>query len=166
MRQLKEGIMLKLLITFCLFFSHEFYISVTQIDHNAKNESLEITVKMFTDDLENAIESFNDVKLRLGGEKEHEASTQLIQDYVLENLELSQNGKDIQLSFIGKKVDLDVTWCFLEAKDVKSISSLTVENNLLLNVIESQTNIVHVKYQNENSSLMLNKKNTRDEVLF
>ena len=149
-----------------MFFSHEFYISITQIDHNPKNDSLEISVKMFTDDLENAIESYNDVKLRLGGEKEHESSTQLIQDYVLENLELSQNGKDIKLNFIGKKVELDVTWCFLEAKDIKSISSLTVENNLLLDVIESQTNIVHVNYQDENSSLMLNKVNTKDKVLF
>ena len=158
--------MLKLLITLCLFFSHEFYISVTQIDHNPKNDSLEITVKMFTDDLENAIESFNDVKLRLGGEKEHETATQLIQDYVLENLELSQKGKDIELNFLGKEVEVDVTWCYLEAKGVKSISALTIENNLLLDVIETQTNIVHVKYKDENSSLMLNKGKTKDEVLF
>ena len=158
--------MLKLLITLCLFFSHEFYISVTQIDHNPKNDSLEITIKMFTDDVENAIESFNDVKLRLGSKKEHETATQLIQDYVLENFELSQNDKDIELNFIGKEIELDVTWCYLEAKGIKSISTLTIENNLLLNVIESQTNIVHVKYKDENSSLMLNKGRTKDKVLF
>lgn len=158
--------MLKLLITICLFFTHEFYISVTQIDHNPKNESLEITVKMFTDDIENAIETFENVDLNLGDEKEHESSTDFIQSYVIENLELSQGGKDIELNFIGKEVEMDVTWCYLEATNVKSISSLTVENNLLLNVLETQTNIVHVKYNDQNSSLMLNKGKTKDKVEF
>ncbi len=158
--------MLKLLITLCLFFTHEFYISVTQIDHNPKNESLEITVKMFTDDIENAIETFENVELNLGNEKEHESSTDFIKNYVIENFELSQNGKDIDLEFLGKEVELDITWCYLEAKNIKNISSLTVENNLLIDILETQTNIVHVKYKDQNSSLMLNKGKTKDKIEF
>ena len=30
---------------------HDFHTSVMQIDHNEKNKSLEITVRLFTDDL-------------------------------------------------------------------------------------------------------------------
>lgn len=158
--------MLHLLISLCLVFSHEFYISITQIDHNPKNESLEITVKLFTDDIEKALETTKKEKLNLGDEKEHEKANEFLEEYVEHNLELFQNEEAIDLNFLGKEVDLDVTWCYFEATDIESISTLTVENNLLLDILDGQSNIVHVKYNDKESSLLLNRDRTRDQVKF
>ena len=48
--------MINILLVFLGFF-HPFYVSVTEINHNAKSKTIEISTKIFFDDLERDIEN-------------------------------------------------------------------------------------------------------------
>src|SRR5687767_3390074 len=49
---------------------HDYHVSITHIDHNPKTQSLEITTKIFTEDLEKTITTHGGPVLKLGDPKE------------------------------------------------------------------------------------------------
>ena len=58
---------------------HEFHLSLTEINHNAENRSLEISIKLFTDDLTTAlIQAGASKKIELGTEAEPPAANELV----------------------------------------------------------------------------------------
>ena len=58
-------VMYKWLLAGSLALLHPFFVSVTEINHNARDKMLEISCKTFTDDLEKSIEKTANVKLNL-----------------------------------------------------------------------------------------------------
>ena len=49
---------------------HPFYIAVTEINLNTSDKTLEISCKMFADDLEQTIEKINHIQLDISAEKD------------------------------------------------------------------------------------------------
>ncbi len=151
---------------FSLSFCHKFYVSVCQIDFNSKTNSLEITLKIFTDDLENTLEAQGTGKLYLGSERESEDADRFIFNYIKTNFNLKLENRQVQLNYLGKEVELDVTWCFIEVLDVEKITNITVTNTILIEQFEDQTNIVHVKVENNQKSMLLHKARVTDRLEF
>ena len=60
---------------------HPLFVSVTEINHNAQDKTLEISCKTFTDDLEKAIEKSSNVKIDLFTVKDKAAANKAISDY-------------------------------------------------------------------------------------
>ncbi len=52
-----------------LGFFHPFYVSVTEINHNAKEQTLEISCKMFAEDLEEILKKNYKTAIDLSAEK-------------------------------------------------------------------------------------------------
>jgi hypothetical protein len=77
-------------------FAHKFYMSITEMRYNEKNKSLEVTIKLFTDDIEKALESKSDSALFLGTEKEASQTDQLMEAYLREHFSLKQNEETMQ----------------------------------------------------------------------
>jgi len=90
--------MKKLALFFILYFlfafvnAHPFYVSVTQIDY--KSNSLQITLKVFIEDLEAALIDQNQPKPNLVEQYENPNSTQIIQNYLDDKFWIKINNKD------------------------------------------------------------------------
>src|SRR6218665_2646707 len=51
---------------------HAFHTSLTEIQYNARDKSLEVTIRLFTDDLENALTKINNgQKVMIGGKNDN-----------------------------------------------------------------------------------------------
>lgn len=143
---------------------HEFYVSVCEIDYNEENKSLEIALKLFTDDLEKAIEKQGVVGYKLD---DTEKSDEYLFKYLKNGFQLTVNGKKIEYTFIGKEVLLDnVTWCYMEAKGIAEVKSVEVMNALLTELFDDQKNMVHVKVGDKTKSLILRKSANKDVLNF
>ena len=142
---------------FSLSFCHKFYVSICQIDFNSKTNSMEITFKIFTDDLENTLEAQGTGKLYLGSERESKDADRFIFNYLKTHFDLKVDNRPVQIKFLGKEVELDVTWCYIEVLDVEKITNITVTNSILIEQFEDQTNIVHVKVEKKQKSMLLHK---------
>ena len=137
--------------------NHPFYISVCQIDYNSDADTLEMSFRIFIDDLELALESMGTGRLRLGTEQEAEKADEYIGRYLDRHIELEVNGLPVEAAFLGKEVDTDAIWCYLEIVDVTVLDSLSIKNTLLLETFEDQVNLVHVKANDQKKSLVFNR---------
>ena len=146
--------------------NHPFYISVCQIDYNADADALELSFRIFTDDLELALESMGTGRLHLGTEREAEKADEYIGRYLGRHVELEVNGLPVDAAFLGKEVDTDAIWCYVEVADVTELTSMTIKNTLLLESFEDQVNLVHVNANDQKKSLVFNRLQIRETLEF
>lgn len=124
---------------------HEFYMSICTIHHDPVKHALEITWRMTTHDLEAALEQVTGEDPQLGGPNEVANADTLIKHYVLDHLHLSRNDSAIRLVYLGREVELENFFCYLEADSVNAADGLTVQCDLLQEMFPQQVNEVHVE---------------------
>src|SRR5260221_7882238 len=97
---------------------HPLYITVTEINHNAKDKILEISCKIFTNDLEVVLEKGAKTKVDLSNSKEKATTDKLIDEYIERHLRLKVDGKAAGLHFVGSEKEADGTWSYFQGNDV------------------------------------------------
>lgn len=148
-------------------FAHKFYVSIMEVTHNTENASLEIAVKLFTDDLEAALEAGTTTKLWVGDpDREAPETDSLLARYFEQRLTIEVNGKTQKASMLGKELEADVTWCYLEINNIPTIDKLNISNHLLTEISDEQKNIVHVYVGDKEKSLLLRRGKMSGEVTF
>ena len=148
-------------------FCHKFYVSISEVNHNAENASLEISMKIFTDDLEDALEVGTSKKIWLGDPKREVPETDsLLANYLERKLTFTVNGEAQTPVFIGKELEADVTWCYLEIKGVTDLKSIAIDNRLLLDLFDEQKNLIHIYANDKEKSLFLRRGKSSGEVTY
>ncbi|MDW3646900.1 MAG: DUF6702 family protein [Bacteroidia bacterium] len=147
-------------------FVHPFYVSVSQIGYNSESKSLEIACKIFVDDLETALEAAGAKDLYIGLENEKAGADDIIDNYLRKHIDIRINGEKVEGSFLGKEVVDDVIWSYIEYQDVAFPSEFSIDNTLLIDELEGQQNIVHVKVAGKEKSLRLFKGRSKDVLNF
>ena len=146
------------------FTAHKYYLSLTQIEYNKNQNSLEVIINVFMDDIELAINKEYDVDLRLTTKEELEDVNSYFQKYLRENLRFSINNKLVDYSFIGKEYEGDLVYFYLEVKVKDKPISLEVFNTILITYFDQQQNIIKFKNGAERQSKILSK-NTNKALL-
>ncbi len=134
---------------------HPFYVSVTEINHNATDKTLEIDSKLFAEDLEQILEKNYKTTLDITGEKDKERFDQLIADYFSKHLNLSVNGAAVSFSYVGYEVDKESAHCYFQVDHVSTVSKMEINNSILYDFIDSQMNIMHVTVNGKRKSTKL-----------
>ena len=134
--------------------AHPFYISVCQVDHNPDTGALEMSFRIFMDDLELALEAMGTERLHLGTEREAEKTDLYIGRYLARHVVIEINGRRVSTAFLGKEIDPDAIWCFVEVENIPVLESMTMTNTLLLETYEDQVNLVHVNANGQKKSLI------------
>ena len=137
-----------------VFGAHPFYVSICEIDYKIKTKSLEISLRIFTDDLENTLQDWGANKLYLGEKNETPNADTLLKSYVLQMLSIEVNQKKLMLEFLGKEVEEELTWIYLEANNISDFDKITISNRLLFQSFPSQTNLIHVNHRQQTKSLL------------
>ena len=164
---IKRATYLALALMLLCSFTHKFYVSITQVDYEAEERSLQITSKLYTDDLEAAIEQqASEVELRLGTRKQAKDADVHIENYLRERFKLTVNGKATNWQWVGFEVEHDVTWCYMEASKVKQFKTIKVENSIFTEVYKDQANVVDVNRGSETQSLLLGRGSESAELSF
>jgi hypothetical protein len=123
---------------------HPFYISVTEIQHNAADKALEISVRMFVEDLEEILKKQYKTPLDLGQARDKARLEQLIPDYLGRHLLLSVDGKAASLRFLGFEKEKESAYAYFEVPNVTSLKRADLQNSILYDFNEGQINIVHL----------------------
>ncbi len=145
---------------------HPFYVSICQIDHNTKTKTLEITFKIFAEDLESALEAQGAARLHLGSERESNQADRYIHNYLKSHVTLQVDGDTVAFTYVGKEIEMDEAWCYVEVANVPSVNKLTIRNSILMEQFEAQQNIVHVRVGGKQKSLVLWKDKREGSVEF
>ncbi len=137
---------------------HEFYVSLTEIRYNAQNESFEISMRIFPDDLDRALLERTGIYTQLGTELEHLEADSLLMVYLLENFTMMVNSEELTLDYLGKEPESDAIWCYLESSKIAAPENLTVRSTILTEFFPDQVNIIQVYLGKWNKGLLLNRQ--------
>lgn len=157
----------KITVIFLLFFSltamsvHKFYVSIYQINYVPQKKMIQITSRIFIDDMNDALEKKYHKKTFVGTDRETEDDVVLMKKYLAEKFVLKLNGSAKPMNFLSKEVEANVIVSYFSIKEVSKINSLSIENSALLEVNEEQQNIIQANISGEKESLLLTSDNFR-----
>jgi hypothetical protein len=134
---------------------HPFYVSVTEINQNSAEKSLEVSCKFFLDDFEETLRNAYKVKLDILSDKEKASFDRLIPDYINKRLALVADGRPLALSYIGYERDKESVYCYFEVLNAPAVKQLQVNNSLLHDFKNEQINIMHVTINGKRQSTKL-----------
>jgi hypothetical protein len=135
---------------------HPFYVSVTEINQNAADKTLEISCKMFAEDLEQILEKNNKTILDITTEKDKNSFDKYIPDYVGKNLVISVDGKPVKLSYIGFEREKESAYCYFQVDNISSAKKIDINNSLLYDFNDNEINIMHVTINGSRKSTKVN----------
>ncbi len=139
------------------FAAHKFYVSVTQVDYNEEEQSLQIISRVFIDDIEELLRERYDDNITLDPQEETAEVDQYLKQYFDQKLEFVINQKEASFVFLGKEYEDDLVICYLEIENISTLKTIQVSNQVLMDLFEEQQNIVHIKKGSDRKSLILEK---------
>ncbi len=159
-----------LLLNVTLLF-HPFHVSVCTMHYAEQDQSIQITLKLFADDLEETLNNKTTTQsqqtyIDVLNPKDKAAITAIISTYIGQHLRVSVNGKPVETAFLGYEMEDFAMWCYLEITGIAQIDQMEVENTILTESFDDQTNIVQVDYKGDEKSMKLAIDNPSDVLTF
>lgn len=124
--------------------AHKYYTSLARAEYNEETKTVEFALRVFADDLELAL-------TRRGGRKVYLDKTKDAADltlaYLRETFEVvGRDGRRVELRWIGMETQGDVAWLYFEAPLPEGPAGATLRDRILLELFQTQVNIVSLKY--------------------
>lgn len=143
------------------FSVHKFYVAIFQVDHNASKKRIEITARVFADDLNTAMDKKYKTRHYLASDQETEADVADLKKYFAAHLRLTIGRQPKTLQFKSKALDGNVVVCYFSIPDVPKATPLEVENTVFTELFEDQQNMMHFQYNGTKQTLLLTTENTK-----
>lgn len=137
------------------FGFHKFYVSIYQINYNQKKQVLEITSRIFIDDLNDGLKLRYNKKTHIGEPTESPEDLVLLKKYLQENFSIKTNNLPKSMIFLSKELQGNVVVCYLKIIDISKIKTIEIENHCLLDLNPQQQNIIQTTIYEKKQSLLL-----------
>ncbi len=147
-----------------LSFMHPVFVSVTEVEHNAKEKTLEISCKVFTDDFEKALRKTYNTPIDLVTPKNASAMQTIVGDYVSKHLAITVDDKKATLTFIGYEQIEEGIYCYFQASNISSIKKISITDNVMYDYKKEQVSVLHVTVNGKRQSTKMN--NPKDITVF
>jgi hypothetical protein len=156
-----------IVILFTALGLHPLHISVTEIEFDEKEKSLEIMMRVFIDDLETTMrQRTGDQELDILNPKGGQTVDQLMRNYLNERFKISLDTKAQKVGYLGHERDGDAFIFYIEVTNVKKWSTIQVQNDIITEVFDDQSNLVHVTVRGTIRSMRLTKNTPADKLTF
>lgn len=140
---------------------HKFHVSVTQIEYNQKEQSAEITIRVFADDLETALSQHakRPIKIDPATANKDKRLGETVIAYLRENFQLkTAAGRPVKLGWVGLEWQTDMFWLYVEGKLASGLEGTQLRNKVFQELFEDQVNIVNSKIDGKQIGLMFDPK--------
>ncbi len=166
MKIIKVAIILLVLPLIMSTSAHKFYVSTTNVEYVEDKQVIQIITKIFTDDLEDALQKRYLAQLSLDSEKENETAIMYLKKYIKQKLKITVNGEPVEYTYLGKEYDIDIAKIYLEIENVSNLQSIEIDNTVLIDMFPEQQNIIHLKTPSLKRSFILDKTNPKGVLNF
>ena len=144
---------------------HAFHTSITRVDYNAKDKTFEVSMRVFTDDLELALGKDN------AGRKfavvNGDANDSFVEKYVRKHFALLNAQKQKKTyTYVGKEQEGEATWIYFEIPCREAINGFAIEQAIFFEVFDDQTNLVNFNYLTEKKSYLFKGEQKVQELGF
>jgi hypothetical protein len=142
---------------------HRFHTSLTRIDYNAEQKLFEVSIQLFTHDLAPLLEK--ETRSRIDLEKTNDVD-KLILNYLNQNFILiDKKGEAKKFKWVGKELDADAVWIYLEATSNESAEGYTLQNTIFFESFPEQTNIVVCRFEEKKADMIFKTGDKVKEII-
>ena len=135
---------------------HPLFISVTEIEQNSKEGTVEISCKIFTDDFEKTLRMNTKDKVDLLNPAIKSQMEKLVNSYIQKHLIVQIDSKQVAMKFIGYEQQEEGITSYFQVDNIASIKKIKVFNNLLYEFNVQQMGIIHAIVNGTRKSSKLN----------
>ena len=147
-------------------FFHPIHVSVTEIEMDEKDKRLEIMMRVFADDLELTLRnSFGQPDLDILSLPK-DGVDKIVSTYLKDRFKISLDNKLQRNNYLGHELD-DLAFIFyIEVPKVGKWKTIRIQNDIIMETYDDQSNLVHVTLGETVRSLRLTKSNPVDNLTF
>jgi len=148
------------------FYAHPIHVSVTEIEFDEKARALEIMMRVFADDLEETMRKYSnqpDLDIIAANSS---AVDQMVSGYLNMHFQIRLDNKIQKIHYLGHEREGDAFIFYIEVTNVKKWKTIQVQNDILTEIFDDQSNLVHVTVRDDVKSLRLTRDTPADKITF
>jgi hypothetical protein len=135
---------------------HPFYLSLIEAQHNIKEQSVEISIRIFIDDFENNLAKIHpNLKVDFNNVANKTLNDKLVFEYIKQKLQLSINNTPKTLQYVGFEIQQESIWIYAEVPQNTIIKSLNASCTVMYDFNVKQVNIFRAKANSEEKNTKL-----------
>lgn len=135
--------------------AHDFHASMTQMQYDSNGRTFEISIRLFTDDLEKVLSQEANAAVRLDKDSNSDA---IIEKYVRSHFAYTTPQKQLKtLKYVGHEVEADANWIYLEMPYPEPFRGGVLKQNALMEMFDDQVNMVNIQYQGQKKTFVFRK---------
>jgi hypothetical protein len=150
-----------LFLTLTSFSINKFYVALYQVNYAPEKKMLQITTRIFIDDLNNAVGKKYSKKINLGAENESVDDVNFLKKYFSEKFYIKVNGQTKPILFLSKEMEGDVLICYFSMKEIQKINSLEIYNAVITEGNSEQQNIMHFNVSGVKNTLLFTESTSK-----
>ena len=143
---------------------HKYYMAIYQVDFVPQKKRIQVTSRIFVDDLNSALEKKFRVKSNIGFSQETPQEEANLKKYLAEKFIIKVNGVAKPMTYLSKELDANVMICYFRIPEISKINSLEIENSLLMEWNSDQQNIIQANLNGEKQTVMLTSDNYKRTI--
>jgi len=142
--------------------AHPFHVSIAEL--NIAEDTLQVSLRVFTDDLEFALREMIHDKVFLSNPTLYEKNYVVLRDYLFNRVRAGDGGKTKALEWLGFEFEDDVCWIYGQLPVDPEMRILFFKTDILTEIYDDQQNMVHLKTPDGYETALATAKN--NEVRF
>ena len=148
---------------------HDFHFSRLALEWNSETQTWQGILRVFTDDLENSLSVAEGAERnwRLGDRRESADADSAIENYVLAHWTGNQktdSGSAFLWTFVGKEVDFDLTYIYVESPAFPAPLPLSVGSDGFFELFDDQVNEITLKLNGASRREWLSTESSADSI--
>lgn len=145
---------------------HKYYVSITEIYYNRQTSTLDVNIKLFYDDLQQAIEIEQGVRITDPiAEYEDE-----IDEYIQQHFKIGSANNPVNLQLRHITPEIDAIWIEYQSETIPFSLDWQITNTIFLELFDTQNNIINFfpnkQKQRRVKGLALNRQKKSGEIVF
>ena len=150
------------LILIGLLMPHKYHTSLTQLRHNHETKSLEVEMRVFSEDLEQMVAQKAKQRISL----EQERAKTIVADYVKQHFVLRKGDQQLDLKWVGMEIGVRETWLMLEAPFEGDLQGWKLMNGMLFEIGHQQVNTVNISDGDRKTTLTFKERDADKTIVW
>ena len=146
--------------------AHEFYLSMIDVSHRDTTDMAKFTVKVFTDDLENALYNMDKTVISFNKTTVDSSNLNALSRYFDAHLKIAINGSTVHLKCADWEIKGESTFIYFHSICPTHWSDLELMADYFMELFPTQMHVVQVYNLTERRFIRLTARHKRQAVVF
>lgn len=166
MSKIKLSLLVIVFVILSAFTFHKFYVGVFQVDYFKEKKAVQITARLFIDDLEKGLYKKHNKHFYITTKDEVADANIYIAKYLEEKLKFKINNKAQSFQFLTKEQEENVVICYMKINFKDNIKDLEITNTILTDVFNEQQNLVHLNINGNKKTILFTNTETNQKLKY